>query len=56
MNHDHPTLTAGSPLTEMEIMWVLMAVMFAWNFVMAYQHYRLKNKVDCKCGERKAKI
>jgi hypothetical protein len=44
MNHDHPTLTAGSPLTEMEIMWVLMAVMFAWNFVMAYQHYRLKKK------------
>ena len=49
MSHDHPTLTAGSPLTEMEIMWVLMAVMFVWNFVMAYQHYTLKKKAECSC-------
>jgi len=53
MDHDHTTLTAGSPITEMEIMWVLMAVMFAWNFVMAYQHYKLKNKADCSCKEKK---
>ena len=53
MDHDHTTLTAGSPITEMEIMWVLMAVMFAWNFVMAYQHSKLKNKADCSCKEKK---
>jgi hypothetical protein len=53
MGHEHPVLTTGSPLTEMEIMWVLMAVMFAWNFVMAYQHYKLKNKADCSCKEKK---
>jgi hypothetical protein len=51
--HDHPTITAGSPITEMEAMWVLMAVMFAWNFVMAYQHYRLKKKAECSCKEKK---
>lgn len=53
MSHDHPTLTAGSPLTEMEIMWVLMAVMFVWNFVMAYQHYTLKKKAECSCKGKK---
>ena len=50
VNHDHLSATAGFPLTEMEIMWILMVVMFAWNFVMAYQHHRLKKKTDCFCG------
>ena len=50
VNHDHFSETAGFPLTEMEIMWILMVVMFAWNFVMAYQHHRLKKKTDCSCG------
>ena len=53
MNHDHPTLTAGSPFTEMEIMWVLMAVMFAWNLYMAWQHNKLSKKVECSCKENK---
>ena len=50
VNHDHLSATSGFPLTEMEIMWILMVVMFAWNFVMAYQHHRLKKKTDCSCG------
>jgi len=53
MEHDHTALTAGSPITEMEIMWVLMGVMFVWNLVMAYQHYSLKKKSDCSCKEKK---
>jgi len=31
-------------------MWILMVVMFAWNFVMTYQHRTLKKKTDCSCG------
>ena len=53
MDHDHSTLTAGSPITEMEIMWALMVVMFAWNFVMAYQHYKLNKKSSCSCKGKK---
>jgi hypothetical protein len=53
MNHDHPVMTAGSGITEMETMWFLMVLMFGWNLLMAYQHYRLKNKVDCSCKEKK---
>jgi hypothetical protein len=45
-------MTAGSGITEMETMWFLMIVMFGWNLIMAYQHYRLKNKVDCSCQEK----
>ena len=53
MNHDHPTLTAGSPLTEMEIMWFLMVVMFGWNLYMAWQHNKLSKKADCSCKEKR---
>ena len=53
MNHDHPVITAGSPITEMEIMWFLMIVMFGWNLYMAWQHNRLNKKVDCSCKEKK---
>ena len=53
MTHNHPVIAAGSGVTEMEMMWFLMVVMFGWNLVMAYQHYRLKNKVDCSCKEKK---
>jgi hypothetical protein len=53
MDHEHPAITTGSPITDMEIMWVLMAVMFAWNVVMAYQHYKLNKKSSCSCkGEK----
>jgi hypothetical protein len=31
----------------MQIMWVLMIIMFAWNAVMAIQHRKLKDKVHC---------
>jgi hypothetical protein len=53
MNHDHPVITAGSGITEMEIMWVLMAVMFAWNLYMVYQHNKLKKTVIHHCGSQK---
>jgi len=49
MNHDHTTMVS-SPITEMEIMWVLMFAMLAWNLLMAYQHKKLKKKVECHCG------
>ncbi len=53
MNHDHHTAVTGFPITEMEVMWVLMGVMFVWNFYMAWQHNRLNKKVDCSCKEKK---
>ena len=53
MNHDHPVMTAGSPITEMEIMWILMAIMFGWNLYMQYQHYKLKKIVSHHCGSQK---
>jgi len=53
MNHDHSVITAGSPISEMEIMWFLMVVMFGWNLWMAYQHNRLNKKVECSCKEKK---
>ena len=53
MTHDHPVLTTGSSITDMEAMWVLMVIMFGWNLWMAYQHYKLQNKVECKCGGKK---
>lgn len=47
-------MTPSSQLfTEMEAMWFLMAVMFAWNFVMAYQHYKLNKKPKCSCKDKK---
>jgi len=53
VNHDHPVITAGSSITEMEIMWFLMVVMFGWNLYMAWQHNKLSNKVECFCKKEK---
>jgi hypothetical protein len=52
MNHDHSFVATSSSITEMQAMWALMIVMFAWNVVMAVQHRKLKNKVSCNCKEK----
>jgi len=38
--------------TEMQAMWALMVIMFAWNVVMTVQHRKLKAKVSCNCKEK----
>ena len=53
MDHEHPVMTTGSPITDMEAMWVLMVVMFAWNLYMTWQHNKLSKKVDCSCKGNK---
>lgn len=53
MNHDHKDhITTGmSSISDMEVMWFLMVVMFGWNLWMAIQHYRLSKKVTCTCSK-----
>jgi hypothetical protein len=50
-NHSDHFLVATSFITEMQAMWALMVIMFAWNVVMTVQHQKLKNKVSCNCQQ-----
>jgi hypothetical protein len=53
MDHDHMNHTSSFTFdfpSEMQMMWILMAVMFAWNLHMVIQHHKLKKKVECHCG------
>jgi hypothetical protein len=42
-HNDHTNFNPDSlaPFTEMQVMWFLMVVMFAWMFVMQVSHHRI---------------
>jgi hypothetical protein len=52
-DHENIVLATGSGITEMQIMWILMAIMFVWNLHMVYQHHKLKKIVAHHCGSQK---
>jgi hypothetical protein len=49
MHHNHEFTKDLFIITEMQIMWFLMVIMFLWHSFMQYQHLKLKNKVSCNC-------
>ena len=52
-NHDNMGLATGNGMSEMTLMWILMAIMFGWNFYMQYQHNKLKKIFSHHCGSQK---
>jgi hypothetical protein len=52
-DHNNITLATGSGISEMGLMWTLMAIMFIWNLHMVYQHNKLKKTVAHHCGSQK---
>ena len=52
-NHDNMGLATGNGMSEMTLMWILMAIMFGWNLYMQYQHHKIKKIVACHCGSQK---
>jgi hypothetical protein len=55
MNHDHKdTITTNvANISDMEIMWFLMIVMFGWNLWMSIQHYKLQKKLELSRKNKK---
>jgi hypothetical protein len=53
--HDHENIIimTGGGMSEMTLMWTLMAIMFVWNLHMVYQHNKLKKTVAHHCGSQK---
>ena len=52
-DHENIVLATGGGISEMTVMWILMAIMFGWNFYMQYQHHKIKKIVSHHCGSQK---
>jgi hypothetical protein len=54
-DHENIVLATGNGISEMGLMWALMAIMFVWNLYMVYQHNKLKKTVAHHCGSQKCR-
>lgn len=54
--HNHLEMVGEPIITEMQGMWALMLIMFLWNFIMQYQHRKLRDKVDYVHEDKKSEL